>query len=386
MLPRFFNTPAAQQFCSPTQVIVGNGTREWIWEAIDDASPCVLVVDTVFHCDPFVVETVRRMAPVSVVAVTQEPSELFVRECLNGLPETIGTVIALGGGSTLDTAKALVAHLRWGSIYIKDIATPQRAPVLIAIPTTVGTGSEVSRYYVLTDAHTGRKRASRSWRICPDVALVDPAFLAHTSRAQLATWSFDAFCHLWETYTSRTERSPFVDMLARDGLARLFGALAPLQSNKDALSPQVHGALQVAGVLGGIAISNIRTGILHDAAEALAAQVNISHPHALMVFFREAMLQYEHAVMRRVAELNLPRTGNDGVMASGRELVAHWESVWRVLGIDQAVRAQLKGADIRAESIVDSICADHVLFKDAPEALDQAAVEGVVMRALAAWC
>lgn len=386
MLTRFFNTPAAQQFCSPTQVILGNGAREQIWDATGGASTCVFVVDNAFHRDPFVVEIVRRVAPVSVFVVTQEPSEPFVRECLAGLPKTVDAVIAVGGGSTVDAAKALVAYLRWGSIYIKDIAAPQRAPVLIAMPTTVGTGSEVSRYYVLTDAQTGRKRASRSWRICPDVALVDPAFLANTSCMQLVTWSFDAFCHLWETYVSRTERSPFVDMLARDGLRRLFDALTQMQRNNGEPLPQVYRELQFAGVLGGIAISNIRTGILHDAAEALAAQVNISHPHALMVFFREAMLQYEHAVMDRVAELNLPRDGNDGVMTSGRELVDQWERVWHVLGIDQAVRAQLKDADIRAESIVDSICADHVLFKDAPAALDKAAVEGVVKRALAAWC
>lgn len=384
MLSRFFNSPATQQFCSPTQVVMGPHARDRIWDVLPGHTATVLVVDKQFRDNDFVREITQRTASKVMVVVTQEPSERFVRECLAAVAGDIDMMIAVGGGSTIDTAKAITAFLRWGRIHVKDIDVPQRAPLLIALPTTVGTGSEVSRYYVLTEESTGRKRASRAWTICPDVALVDPEFLAATPDALLISGSFDAFCHLWETYVSRTERSPFSTMLAKEGLVRLMSAIDDRMKGNTARSAQFHGALQFAGVLGGIALSNVRTGMIHNAAEALAAQITIPHSLALMVFFREVVLQYEDAVTDCVAELG-PNFVGTATRPTLHELIAHWERVWHAYGLDRSVQACLCQKQIDIGQLVSSISADHVLFKDAPNHLDVPTIERVVTRALERW-
>lgn len=384
MLSRFFNNPSTQQFCSPTQVIMGSNARNRIWDVITEDTTAVLVVDKQFCNDDFVQAVAQRTSSKVTAVVTHEPSERFVRECLSAVAGDIDTVVAIGGGSTIDTAKAMTAFLRWGKIYIKDVDVPRRSPYLIALPTTVGTGSEVSRYYVLSDEPAKRKRASRAWTICPDLALVDPEFLVATPDALLISSSFDAFCHLWETYVSRTECSPFNAMLAKEGLVCLVRAIDDRSHGYCTASAEFHGTLQFAGVLGGIALSNVRTGMIHNAAEALAAQITIPHSLALMVFFHETVIQYEIKVTDLISGLG-PCFVGESLPPTLGDLIAFWERVWHTYGLDQSVRDYLHQSPLDIKQLVNSICADHVLFKDAPNDLDELKIERIVTRALERW-
>ena len=138
----------------------------------------------------------------------------------------------------------------------------------MCVPTTAGTGAEASRYYVAYDSHTGAKVHGKSWRLLADWVFLDPSFLQDSPPSLLVASAFDAFTHCWESFLCRGERSWFNDMLSVEGICRLLSALHAVvrEADGDALRRL---ELQYAATLGGIAISNVRTGDMHEAAGAL---------------------------------------------------------------------------------------------------------------------
>lgn len=190
-------------------------------------------------------------------------------------------IIAMGGGSPIDAAKAMWAFYEYPEISFDDLIIPFNFPTLrtkskfLAIPSTSGTATEVTAFSVITDYAKGIKYPLADFNITPDIAIVDPE-LAETMPATLtAHTGMDALTHAIEAYVS-TLNSPFTDPLAIKAIQMVFDYLpASYEKDMDARE-QMH----YAQCLAGMAFSNALLGIVHSMAHKTGAAFSTGHiPH-----------------------------------------------------------------------------------------------------------
>ena len=170
-------------------------------------------------------------------------------------------IIAMGGGSPIDAAKAMWAFYEYPDTKFEDLITPFAFPTLrqkskfLAIPSTSGTATEVTAFSVITDYQKGIKYPLADFNITPDIAIVDPD-LAETMPAKLtAHTGMDALTHAIEAYVS-TLNSPFTDPLALKAIEMVFTYLPDSYNGDMTAREQMH----YAQCLAGMAFSNAFAG------------------------------------------------------------------------------------------------------------------------------
>ena len=216
-----------------------------------------------------------------VVGVASEPSVDLMREVVTQLMDVgCDAVLGYGGGSALDVAKAAAVLATAGGDpldYLEVIGAgrPLVAPGLpcLAVPTTAGTGSEVTRNAVLTDGSI--KASLRSPLMLPKVALVDPDLLVGLPRSTIAASGMDALSQLIEPLLSH-RANPFSDALARDGIRRSARSLR--RASEDGMvDAAVREDLAVASLFGGLCLANSGLGVVHGLAAAAGARLGAPH-------------------------------------------------------------------------------------------------------------
>lgn len=162
-------------------------------------------------------------------------------------------IVAIGGGSPIDAAKAMWAFYEYPDTKFEDLITPFAFPTLrqkakfLAIPSTSGTATEVTAFSVITDYQKGIKYPLADFNITPDVAIVDPD-LAETMPAKLtAHTGMDALTHAIEAYVS-TLNSPFTDPLALKAISMVFEYLVDSYNGDMKAREQMHYAQCLAGM------------------------------------------------------------------------------------------------------------------------------------------
>jgi alcohol dehydrogenase class IV len=201
----------------------------------------------------------------------------------------VDVVLGVGGGSTMDTAKAIsVGATHEGDIW--DYRLGQKRvgkdilPV-IAVPTTGGTGAEGTNMAVIKNARDKTKSAIASWDLTPRVAIVDPVLTLTVPPKITASTGFDAFTHSFETFIN-IHSSNFIDLYALDALKKIIKYL-PL-AVEDGSNLEAREALSFAAMLGGLCISNIGTTLPHGMAMALGGHVSgIAHGETLAILYPE---------------------------------------------------------------------------------------------------
>jgi alcohol dehydrogenase class IV len=375
----FYNTSLVKRLSCPTRLVWGEGTRGLAAEALGDSRTTLLVVDEAFADHPEVLALLPTLSIRHRVHVAGEPDSASLEGTIAALPPGLDSLLCIGGGSTMDTGKALRAHLAYGAWAVKDSPPIAAMPRLVAMPTLAASGSEMSRYYVVADAVTHEKRAYRAWSLAPDVALLDPVWMAQVPGPLRFAGALDAFTHLYESLLCRQERSWFNDAVCREGLARLKD-LAPCLLQPEAWPAERILKLQYAAALGGLALSNVRTGLLHDAGEALAAQVSLPHPLTLRVFL-PALL----ALHRPVSAERLEGLGPDAAHAAfpGEGWADLWLRGAATWGLDARIRSAFQATPPTPDPIVAKVLSDRVLMdKESPVPLDEATVRDFVERSL----
>lgn len=368
-LEAFYNTLETKRCFAPTRLLWGEGCRRLAPLALEGVRRLLLVVDQGMVDHPAVGALAEHLPVVHRVEVSHEPSSAALEAALQDLPPGIDGLLCVGGGSTLDTGKALRAHLAYGTWAVKDRAAIPGMPRMVVLPTLAASGSELSRYYVVTDSASGTKRAHRAWSLAPDVALLDPVWMEGVPAPLRFLGALDAFTHLYESLLCRQEQSWLNDAICREGLAHLE-ALAPSLLEEAVLGTEASLRLQLAAALGGLALSNVRTGLLHDAGEALAAQVPLSHPMTLLVFL-PALFDL-HAPVRALR------------LGAGMDWPAYWAEGARRWGLDKTLRSALGEVQVDPEPLVATILADRVLMeKESPVPLGEATVRRFVAAGLA---
>ncbi|MHB1294943.1 MAG: iron-containing alcohol dehydrogenase family protein [Anaerolineae bacterium] len=186
-------------------------------------------------------------------------------------------VVGLGGGSAIDTAKAIagLAQLS-GSVWDYHAGRAVDGPSLpmVAVPTTSGTGAEVTKNAVLIDARSGIKQSIRDDAWFPRVALVDPEVTASMPPTVTAASGADALCQAIEAYTS-IGASPVTDALAMRAIALAGRSLARAYAQGDDLDARED--MSMASLLAGMAMSNARLGGVHGMAHPLGSHYGIPH-------------------------------------------------------------------------------------------------------------
>ncbi|MGY3723854.1 Alcohol dehydrogenase, class IV [Granulicatella balaenopterae] len=179
------------------------------------------------------------------------------------------TVIAFGGGSAIDSAKAIC------EMYAQINST--EFPIFIAIPTTSGTGSEVTSFSVITDVETKSKYPLVKDSMLPDVAILDPAFTATVPATITADTGMDVLTHSLEAIVS-TKSSDFTDACAEKASRIIWNNLVDVYQDGEDLEKRaiVHNA----SCLAGIAFNGASLGICHSLAHAMGARFHVPHGRA----------------------------------------------------------------------------------------------------------
>lgn len=215
--------------------------------------------------------------------IAGEPSPFMVDEAVHELRgKEVDVVLAVGGGSVLDSAKAIATMLReTGSVadYLEGVGTRKpsgRSVPVVAVPTTSGTGSEATRNAVISRIGPGGfKKSLRHDNYVPRVAILDPVLCVSAPPSVTAACGMDALTQLIESYVS-TQASPLTDALAMDGLHHLIPAL-PDACGKGAADLGCRGAVAYGAFLSGVALAHAGLGVVHGVAGPMGGLVSIPH-------------------------------------------------------------------------------------------------------------
>ena len=231
-------------------------------------------------------------------------------------------VVGCGGGSVLDAGKAIAALLTNGGVPLdylevvgkgKPILNPS-APY-VAIPTTAGTGAEVTRNAVLAVPEQRVKVSMRSQWLLPRVALVDPGLTHSMPPGVTASTGLDALTQLIEPYVSRLA-NPLTDAVCREGLVRAGRSLRRAYTNGS--DAQAREDMALASLCGGLALANAKLGAVHGFAGVLGGMYEIPHgiicgrllPSVVTVNVRALQSRVpEHRALQRYREIGIWLTG-----------------------------------------------------------------------------
>jgi len=201
----------------------------------------------------------------------------------------IDAVIGIGGGSSLDTAKC-VGFLMTNPGRVKDYngkdKVKQEPVPIIAIPTTAGTGSEVTANAAITDSEKHLKMSVRSPKIIPQLAVLDPELLKTLPQHVAAFSSMDALIHAVESFLSRRATS-FSDFFNYKAIELLSKNIRPFYAEPS--NTEAAGNMLLGSMLAGLGISNTGTGNAHALGRALGGEYDMAHGLACSVVFPYVM-------------------------------------------------------------------------------------------------
>jgi len=266
---------------------------------------------------------------VSRTRVKGEPTPSLVDEiAAKYRPEEIKLVLGMGGGSVLDAAKAVAAMLRLeGSVLDFVEGVGRRAHdgtkvPMIAIPTTAGTGSEVTKNAVLREIGAeGYKRSLRHDNLVPDIALIDPQLTLSCPSDITAASGLDALTQLLESYVS-TKANALTDALAFSGILHFKEGFYP-SFREGGSNLGARSAMSYAALLSGITLANVGLGVVHGLAGSLGGFFDIPHGAAcgtLLAMATGVNIHWlRHHAEQEAAEFYLAKYAMVGHMLSNKE-------------------------------------------------------------------
>jgi alcohol dehydrogenase class IV len=296
---------------------------------------------------------VEMLSAVGVAAITRrQKGEPVVQDVDGGVEQArdagCDLLIGLGGGSAVDTAKAVAGLLANGGSAVDYMEVVGRGRKItrpavpwIAIPTTAGTGAEATRNAVIGLPEKKFKASLRSEHLLPRVALVDPALGVDVPPEVTARSGMDALCQLIESYTS-TGANPMTDALALQGIPLAGRSLE--RACRDGHDLDAREDMALAALLSGITLTNAGLGAVHGFAAPLGA--NFPAPHGAIC---AALLP--HVVSANILSLRAP----DGSLK--HPTLARYATVGRLLsdGAEMDYEPAILAAVMQLESLVEAL-------------------------------
>jgi len=277
------------------------------WAAAQDAVNVLIITSPplLALCKPLV-EALRAQGRGAHVwdGVTQEPRVADLDQAIQAVRDCgAGAVVALGGGSVMDVAKLAAAladaRQRIGEVFGIGLLAGRSLP-LACLPTTAGTGSEVSPIAIVQDPEDGQKKAVISPHLVPDAAFVDPALTVGAPRAITAASGIDALTHCIEAYANR-QAHPLVDGWALEGVRRIGRSLLRACEKGDDLAARSDVAL--GSLCGGLCLGPVNTAAVHALAYPLGSDYGVAHGVSNAVMLPHVLEFNLPAMPRRYADI-----------------------------------------------------------------------------------
>jgi alcohol dehydrogenase len=337
-----------------TRVVYGVGVIERLGELASDLGfkRTLLVADRGLVLSGHVAEAVSplRKAGIEVTEFHDfdvNPDTVMIEagcEYASGLQ--IDSIIALGGGSSLDCAKGINLLLtnggRMREYHGYGKAHNATLP-MIGIPTTSGTGSEAQTYALISDAETHEKLACGDPKIAFRIALLDPALTVSQPNSVTATSGFDAIAHAVETFVT-TKRNPVSDLFSREAWVLLESNYERVLSHPGDL--EARGAMQLGAFFAGVAIENSMLGATHACANPLTAHYGTTHGVAIALLLPTVVRWNSVAAGERYSEMLKLSTVKEHTNAAER-LAKRLEELASAGGLSQTLRE----AGIRSDDL-----------------------------------
>ena len=312
-------------FMTATEIVFGSGVSARLPELVRSRGRRALVVcgkDPSRH-QGLLAAVAASGVTVATFAVPSEPTTNDARRAVElGARLGVDCVVGLGGGSAIDLAKAAAGLLGNGGdpldyLEVVGRGRPLERPALpwIAVPTTAGTGAEVTKNAVLESPEHGVKVSLRSNKLLAQVALLDPELTASVPADITASTGFDALAQVIEPFLS-CQANPVTDTLCREGIRR--GSRALRQAFVDGASLQAREDMMLTSLFGGMALTNAKLGAVHGFAGPLGGMYRAPHG-ALCAALLPAVLRVNHQALleREPGSPRLARLDELGVLLTG---------------------------------------------------------------------
>ena len=312
------------EFATASRIIFGRGTLQEVAASATQMGSRSLVVTgkNKKRATPLLDALKAIGMPAFTLGVPGEPTiEMTLEGVQLARKKACDIVIGLGGGSVIDAAKAIAAMItNSGDImdYLEVIGQGQpltraSAPC-IAIPTTAGTGAEVTRNSVLASTEHRVKVSLRSPTMLPDLAVIDPELTYSMPPSLTASTGLDALTQILEPFVS-LKSNPLTDALCREGLKRVARSLhRAFENGSDATARE---DMAIASLFGGLALANSKLGAVHGFAGTMGAMFSIPHgvicasllPHVMEVNVKALQRKGSLTLLSRYDEVARLLTG-----------------------------------------------------------------------------
>lgn len=270
------------------------------------------------------------------------PRDMILLAAQQACAQKIDGVVALGGGSSLDTAKliAVLANTEQAldEMYGIDQIRGSRLPLLL-IPTTAGTGSEVTPIAIITTG-SSEKKGVVARQLIPDWAVLDAELTLGLPAQVSAATGIDAMVHALEAYTSKIKKNPVSDCLARQALTLLGANIRTVCRTPD--DREARSAMLLGSMLAGIAFTNAPVAAVHALAYPLGGTFHIPHGHSNALVLPHVLafnLSHAQTLYAEIAPLVFPELEGKSESQRAEGLVQGFAGLNRELGLEQRLRA-----------------------------------------------
>lgn len=244
-------------------------------------------------------------------------------------------IIGLGGGTPIDTAKAVAAMavLPGKMIEYKGKELTGDFAPLVLIPTTAGTGSEVTRYFVFTNTETNEKLLFKGDALLPKIAIIDYSYTVTSPRSITLATGMDALCHAVESYTCR-KANPITDMFCLDAVQRIFKYLPVACENGE--DKEARENMSFAAYEAGVAINGSPTTIIHGMSRPIGAVFHVPHGISNAMLAVECLKAVVEGCYEKFADLavviGVAEKGEDAKLAA-EKFISALESLTKELKV-----------------------------------------------------
>lgn len=273
----------AREFLVPGHIVTGSGALASAASILPSMGKKALIVT-----DPVMIrlgncakveDALKNMnVPYAVFSgIIGEPNNIMIDEGLKKYHEEgCDFLIAIGGGSCLDSMKAIGALAKNGGDIADffDHTIDVEMPPMAAVPTTAGTGSEATQFTIITDTRKDVKMLLKGPGLIPSLAIIDPQFTMTAPPKVTANTGLDALCHCVEAYTSRRAQT-LSDTFAVSAVKRIFANLPT--AYEDGSNEEARIQMSVAALEAGIAFNNSSVTLIHGMSRPIGALFHIAH-------------------------------------------------------------------------------------------------------------
>lgn len=379
------------EFATATRIIFGKGSAKKLAEQVKYAGKHPLFLLGPQKVGANLIDSLTQIDGAEVVVVPGEPTLPFLLETIAfAKAKKCDFVVSIGGGSVIDSGKALSALLvnpgdimDYLEVVGKALPLKQKGVPFFALPTTAGTGAEVTRNAVIDVPEKSVKVSLRSPYLYPDLAMIDPELTYSVPPTVTASTGMDAFTQVLEPYVS-IKANFMTDVFCREGLTRIGRSLVKAYQNgadEAAREDMAWGSL-----LGGLSLANAGLGAVHGFAGPIGGMFHAPHGAicaALLAPVTEMNIKVlkekhpQHPAINRYREISKWITGKD--QGDEKLLVDTLREVTRQLNI-----LPLSAYDIDAKDIPLIVEKSQVAssMKGNPIVLDKEALAEIIQSAL----